>query len=206
MVRGFTLSAAAVLAALAAGCAGAPPEPSDRAPLVSASPTGEYLIGPGDTLQVFVWREPELSVEVPVRPDGRITTPLVGDITAVGKTPTELARDIEQTLADVIRMPEVDIIVTNFVGTAGYQIRVLGQVTNPRSIGYRERMTLLDVMLEVGGLTVFAAGNRSRIVRSANGESREIRVRIEDLIKRGELEQNMLMRPGDIVIVPEAVF
>jgi len=208
MALGPTVRVAVVasLISIIAACSGTTVAPSDRAAMMSASPTGEYLIGPGDVLQVFVWQEDELSVEVPVRPDGRISTPLVEDMVAVGKTPTQLANDIEQVLSQLIRNPEVNIIVTSFVGTAGDQVRVLGQVTNPSSIPFRERMTLMDVMIEVGGLTDFAAGNRSRIVRTSNGGSEEIRVRIDDLINRGRLDQNMVMRPGDVVIVPEAVF
>lgn len=178
----------------------------ERSPPPTASPAGDYLIGPGDVLQIFVWREPELSVEVPVRPDGRISTPLVEDMVAVGKSPTQLARDIEGVLSEVIRSPQVNVIVQSFLGTSGDQIRVLGQVTEPSSIPFRERMTLMDVMIEVGGLTNFAAGNRSRVVRNTNGRSEEIRVRLDDLLKKGRVEHNMPMRPGDVVIVPEAVF
>jgi len=189
-----------------AGCGTTPARPSDAATFVSASESGEYLIGPGDVLQIFVWREPELNATVPVRPDGRISTPLVEDIVAVGKTPSQLARDIEAVLSEYIRTPEVSVIVQNFVGTFGEQIRVLGQAVQPRAIPYRDRMTLMDVLIEVGGLTEFAAGNRSRIIRTVNGERREIRVRLNDLINRGALDQNILMRPGDVLIIPEAVF
>jgi polysaccharide export outer membrane protein len=178
----------------------------DRSTPLSSSPAGDYLIGPGDVLQVFVWREPELSVEVPVRPDGRISTPLVEDMVAVGKSPTQLARDIEGVLSEVIRSPQVNVIVQSFLGASGDQIRVLGQVTEPSSVPFRERMTLMDVMIEVGGLTDFAAGNRSRVVRNVDGRSEEIRVRLDDLLKKGRVDQNMPMRPGDVVIVPEAVF
>lgn len=172
----------------------------------TSSPAGGYLIGPGDTLQVFVWRQPDLSVTVPVRPDGRISTPLVEDMVAVGKTPTELAREMESALSEYIRSPEVNVIVQGFVGTFGGQIRVLGQVTQPKAVPYREHMTLLDVMIEVGGLTRFAAGNRSRVVRSVDGRSEETRVRLADLLERGRMEENMVMRPGDVVIIPDAVF
>jgi polysaccharide export outer membrane protein len=141
-----------------------------------------------------------------VRPDGRISTPLVEDMMAVGKTPTELANEIEKVLAEYIRTPEVTVSVQEFVGTFGDQIRVLGQAAEPRSIPYRDRMTLMDVIIEVGGLTEFAAGNRSRVVRTVDGQSQQIRVRLDDLINRGALDQNMLMRPGDVVIIPEAAF
>jgi polysaccharide biosynthesis/export protein len=176
-----------------------PPQPSEL------TPAGEYQIGPGDTLQVFVWRQPELSVTVPVRPDGRISTPLVEDAIAVGKTPTQLAREIESVLSEFVREPEVNIIVQNFVGTFGAQIRVLGEVVQPKSVAYRERMTLMDVITEVGGLTRFAAGKRARLVRSVNGESQEMRIRLDKLMK-GDVELNIAMRPGDVVIVPQAAF
>ncbi len=168
--------------------------------------TAEYLIGPGDSLQVFVWGQPDLSVTVPVRPDGRISTPLIEDIQAVGKTPTQLAREMEQNLAKYVRSPQVNVIVQKFVGTFSNQIRVLGQAAQPRAVPYRDKMTLLDVMIEVGGLTRFAAGNRSRVVRTVNGKSKEIHVKLDDLLNKGRVDRNMLMQPGDVVIVPEAVF
>jgi polysaccharide biosynthesis/export protein len=195
-----------LLAASLCSCGGSAVRPSDVAQTAVDSPTGDYLIGPGDTLDIFVWRQPDLSTTVPVRPDGRISTPLVEDLVAVGRTPTQLARDIEMALSQYIRSPQVNVIVRNFVGTFGEQIRVLGQVAMPHSIPYRERMTLLDVMIEAGGLTEFAAGNRTRVIRNMDGKSREIRVRIEDLMNRGDLKQNMMMQPGDVVIVPAAVF
>jgi len=178
----------------------------DTVVAATASENGEYLIGPGDTLQVFVWAQPDLSITVPVRPDGRVSTPLIEDLEAVGKTPTQLAREMEQVLSEFIRSPEVNVIVQKFVGTFGSQIRVLGQATKPGAVPYRERMTLLDVMIEVGGLTKFAAGNRSRLVRTVDGRSEESRVRLDDLVNRGRVEENVPMQPGDIVIIPEAVF
>lgn len=168
--------------------------------------TGEYQIGPGDTLNVFVWRQEELSATVPVRPDGRISTPLVEDMVAVGKTPSQLASDIEAVLAEYIRAPEVTILVEQFVGTFGAQIRVLGQAVNPGSVPYRERMTLLDVMLEVGGLTEFASGNRSKLVRTVDGESEERRIKLDDLLNRGDLDENLAVRPGDVIVIPESIF
>ncbi|HEY8549719.1 MAG TPA: XrtA/PEP-CTERM system exopolysaccharide export protein [Vicinamibacterales bacterium] len=194
-----------VIGALASGCSSAQEQPELDIP-ATASETGAYVIGPGDTIQVFVWGQPELSVTVPVRPDGRVSTPLIEDLVAVGKTPTQLAREMEQVLSEYIRSPEVNVIVQNFVGTFGEQIRVLGQAATPRAVPYRERMTLLDVMIEVGGLTPFAAGNRARVVRTVNGRSRELRVRLDDLLNRGRIEENIEMQPGDIVIIPEAVF
>ena len=167
---------------------------------------GGYLIGPGDTLQVFVWGQPELSVTVPVRPDGRVSTPLIEDIEAVGKTPTQLAQEMERVLSEYVRSPEVNVIVQKFVGTFADQVRVLGQAAQPRAVPYRERMTLLDVMIEVGGLTRFAAGNRAKVVRNVDGRSDEIRVKLDDLLNRGRIEENIQMQPGDVVIIPEAVF
>lgn len=165
-----------------------------------------YIIGPGDSLNVFVWRQPELSVTVPVRPDGQISTPLVEDMDAVGKTPTQLARDIEAVLAEVIRTPQVTIIVQSFVGAVENQIRVLGQVTRPGPVPYREGMTLIDVLLQAGGLTQFAAGNRSKVVRVENGVPVERRVRLERLLEKGDLSENMRVQPGDVITVPAAVF
>lgn len=187
------------------GCSSSSPRP-DQAAVPSASETGAYLIGPGDTLDIFVWGQPDLSVTVPVRPDGRVSTPLIDDLVAVGKTPTQLADEMQEVLAEFLRSPEVNVIVQDFVGTFGSQIRILGQVMEPGSIPFRERMTLLDVMMEVGGLTRFAAGNRSRLVRSIDGASEEFRVRVDDLINKGRIEENVVMKPGDIIIVPEAIF
>jgi polysaccharide biosynthesis/export protein len=196
----------AVLGAVVAGCGVAQPQSGEAPAAAVSSPTGEYLIGPGDTLEVFVWRQPELSMTVPVRPDGRVSTPLVEDIVAVGKTPSALAAEIETVLSEYIRAPEVNVIVQGFVGVSGEQIRVLGQAVQPKSVPFREGMTLMDVIIEAGGLTEFAAGNRSRVVRTTDGKSEEIRVRLNDLINRGDLRENMVMRPGDVVIIPEAVF
>jgi polysaccharide export outer membrane protein len=143
---------------------------------------------------------------VPVRPDGRVSTPLIEDIEAVGKTPTQLGNEMERVLSEYIRSPDVNVIVQNFVGTFANQIRVLGQVVKPGAVRYRDRITLLDVMIEAGGLTDFAAGNRAKVVRNVDGRSHETRVKLNDLMNRGRIEQNMSMQPGDIVIVPEAVF
>lgn len=203
-LAGFVV--ALCMLAIIPGCGGSSTRPSDLPPAAVASETGEYLIGPGDELEIFVWRQPDLSVEVPVRPDGRISTPLVDDLVAVGKTPSQLADEIEEVLSEYIREPEVNVIVRNFVGTFGAQIRVLGQAAEPRSIPYRERMTLMDAIIEAGGLTEFAAGNRSRVIRTVDGKSTEIKVKLDDLMRKGKLQENMLMRPGDVIIIPEAVF
>ena len=167
-----------------------------------------YIIGPGDSLNIFVWRNPELSTTVPVRPDGKFSTNLVEDLEAAGKTPTELSREIEQALGEFIRDPYVTVTVGGFVGEYYEQIRVLGEAAAPQSIPYRKNMTVLDVMIAVGGLTEFAAGNRASLVRGAGiGEQQqEFRVRLEDLVKDGDITANVAMQPGDVLIIPEAWF
>ena len=175
---------------------------------VSPAPTSttDYLIGPGDSLDIFVWRNPDLSTSLPVRPDGKISMPLVEDMQAVGKTPTQLSRDIEAKLSEYIKTPQVNVIVTGFVGTFDEQIRVVGKAAQPRALSYRKDMTLLDVMIEVGGLADGAAGNRARIVRSYGGNPREIKVRINDLLNKGKISANLKMMPGDVLIIPESRF
>jgi polysaccharide export outer membrane protein len=170
------------------------------------TPGPDYLIGPGDNLQIFVWRNPELTSTVPVRPDGRISVPLVEDMPAVGKTPTMLARDVEQVLKQYVQEPIVNVIVTGFVGPFGQQIRVVGEAAKPQAISFRANMSLLDVMIDVGGLTRFAAGNRAVIVRKVDGKDQEQRVRLDDLIKDGDVSANVRMLPGDILIIPQSYF
>jgi polysaccharide export outer membrane protein len=166
----------------------------------------DYIIGPGDSIQIFVWRNPDLSVTVPVRPDGKISTPLVEDLVAVGKTPSELAREMEKALALYIRSPQVNIIVVNPVSTFS-QIKVIGEVARPQSLPFREGLTTLDVLLAVGGLTQFAAGNRAKIVRKdANGKQVEIKVRLDALVHKGKIEENVPLKPGDVIIVPASLF
>lgn len=177
-----------------------------NAVLPASMPGPDYLIGPGDNLQIFVWRNPELTSTVPVRPDGRISVPLVEDMPAVGKTPTVLARDIEQVLKQYVQEPIVNVIVTGFVGPFGQQVRVVGEAAKPQAISFRANMSLLDVMIDVGGLTRFAAGNRAVIVRKVDGESQERRVRLDDLIKDGDISANVKMLPGDILIIPQSYF
>lgn len=167
---------------------------------------GVYLIGPGDNLEVFVWQNPDLKANVPVRPDGKISTPLIEDMVAVGKTPTQLARDMEQVLSKYIKRPSVNIIVSNFVGQFSEQIRVVGQAAKPQALSYRESITLLDVMIEVGGLTEFASGNKAKIVRRYGGTEENIPVRIHDLLNRGRIKENVKLKPGDIIIIPESFF
>lgn len=185
-------------------CTSAPqlPEASAAAP---SSPR-EYLIGPGDTVNVTVWRNPEVSMSVTVRPDGKITTPLVEDLTASGKTPTGLARDIEKALSKFIQQPVVTVIVTGFVGPYGEQIRVIGQAAKPQALPYRQGMSLMDVLIAVGGVTEFAAGNRANIIRTVDGKQRQLAVRLSDLIRDGDISANVPMQPGDILVIPESYF
>ena len=168
--------------------------------------TDEYRIGPGDALQIFVWDHEDLSIGVQVRPDGKISTPLVEDLQAAGQTPTELARNIEVVLLEYVRSPVVTVIMQGFVGEGQQQIRVVGQAVAPKALQYRQGMTVLDVMIEVGGLSEFAAGNRAKIIRKSNGERIEIRVRLDDLLNDGRIEQNVSMVPGDVLIIPESWF
>lgn len=165
-----------------------------------------YRIGPGDNVRIFVWRNAELSNSVPVRPDGKITTPLVEDLQAAGKTPTELARDVEEVLSTYVKAPVVTIIVTGFSGPFSDQIRVLGEASQPRALNYQEDMTLLDLMIQVGGLTAFADGNNAVLVRQEEGGEKQYVVRLEDLIKRGDIKANAKILPGDVLIIPEALF
>jgi polysaccharide biosynthesis/export protein len=165
-----------------------------------------YIIGPGDMLNIVVWRNPELSMEVPVRPDGKIAAPLIEDLPAQGKNPTALARDIEGALGKFIRDPVVTVIVTNFVGPYSEQIRVVGEATKPQILPYRQKMTLLDVMIAVGGMTDFADGNGASILRSSAEGSKQYSVRIKDLIKRGDVAANVEMAPGDVLIIPQSWF
>lgn len=171
----------------------------------AVDPSTEYVIGPGDTLQVFVWRNPELSTTVPVRPDGKISTPLVENIVAVGKTPPQLAREMEQVLSEYVRSPKVNIIVTT-AQSAFSQVRVVGQVVKPQALPYRQGMTVLDAVLAVGGLTQFASGNRAKIVRIENGKQTELRVRLADLVNKGSVQQNLPLKPGDVLVVPQSIF
>lgn len=202
--RWFKACGAGLLVLFLGACATGPGAPLSEAPVLPAE--SNYTIGPGDELNVFVWGNQDLTVTVPVRPDGRITTPLVEDVQASGKTPTELARDIEQKLAHYVQNPIVTVTVTNFVGTSTEQIRVIGQAVQPRSIPYRVGMSVLDVIIEVGGLTEFAAGNRATIVRGPTGQQQSFRVRLADLVNQGDISANVLMRPGDVLIIPESWF
>lgn len=166
----------------------------------------DYEIGPGDSLEIFVWDHQDLSTNVQVRPDGKISTPLVEDMQAAGKSATQLARDIETVLSEYVRSPVVTVIMQSFAGAPQQQVRVVGQAVEPRAIQYRQGMTVLDVMIEVGGLSEFAAGNGSKIVRKVDGQSVEIAVRLDDLLNKGRIEENVRMLPGDVLIIPESFF
>jgi polysaccharide export outer membrane protein len=183
--------------------------PSATDPVVTVPPSAvddSYIIGPGDAIQVFVWRSPELTVTVPVRPDGKISTPLVEDLVAVGKTPSQLARDIETRLAEYVRTPQVNVIVTA-PANAFNQVKVIGQVNSPQSLAYRAGMTVLDAVLQSGGLTEFAAGNRAVLVRKdAVGKEERVKVRLQDLVKKGKISANVELKPGDVLIIPESIF
>jgi len=164
-----------------------------------------YIIGPGDTLQVFVWRNPELTATVPVRPDGKVSTPLVEDMVAVGKNPSALARDIEKVLGEYVKSPQVNVIVTQPASVFS-QVKVIGQVTRPGAVPYRQGMTVLDAVLAAGGLGQFAAGNRARIVRTENGKQIEIKLKLGSLLNGGDMKQNLPLKPGDVLLVPESRF
>lgn len=177
--------------------------PSPAAVAPPAAPA--YIIGPGDSLQVFVWRNAELSSTVPVRPDGKISTPLVEDMVAVGKTPTQLARDIEKVLSEYVKSPQVNVIVTQPL-SAFSQVKVIGQVVKPESLPYHEGMTVLDALLTVGGLGPYAAGNRAKVVRMEGGKQTEINVNLAKIIDKGDMKQNLKLQPGDVIVVPETRF
>jgi len=175
------------------------------APVAAATPDYNYIIGPLDNVNIIVWRNPEISMSVPVRPDGKITTPLVEDLPAMGKDPTTLARDIEKALKKYIRDPIVTVIVTGFLGPYDQQIRVVGEAAKPQAIPYRENMTLLDVMIQVGGITDFADGNGSKLLRTSDG-NKLYSVRLKDLLKRGDVSANVDVKPGDVLVIPETWF
>ena len=211
-MNGFFASRCAALRALAAtvcvvllaGCASGPSYPPAPAEL-PATQDYTYIVGPGDSLNIIVWRNPELSMTVPVRPDGKVSAPLVDELVAQGKTSVQLARDIEKVLAKYVRDPVVTVLVAGFVGPYSEQIRVVGEAARPQFLPYKSRMTLLDVMIAVGGLTDFAAGNRATILRAADG-NKQYAVRVQDLLRRGDVSANVEMRPGDILIIPQSLF
>ena len=192
-----------ILGAAVLGCATGSKNPP--APAVAASSSYNYIIGPGDAVNIIVWRNPELSMSVPVRPDGKLTAPLVEDLPAMGKDATTLARDIEKELGKYIRDPVVTVVVTQFVGPYSDQVRVVGEAGKPQTLPYKQKMTLLDVMIAVGGLTDFADGNATTLLRTAEGE-KQYSVRVSDLIKRGDVSANVDMKPGDVLIIPRSWF
>jgi polysaccharide biosynthesis/export protein len=192
---------AAAMILVLGGCGRELPPSADQ-----SGPVPEYRIGPGDALQIFVWRNPELSITVPVRPDGRISIPLVQDVVAYNKTPMELGGEIQQKLKQFVQDAEVTVIVQSFVGPFTQQVRVIGEASKPSAVPYRANMTVLDVMIQVGGLTKFAAGNRAVIVRRVNGEEHTYPVYIDSLINDGEVKYNAPMEPGDILIIPQTYF
>lgn len=198
----YGLAAAAVL--MLAACAGGSELPA--ASMAEAAPSSTYRIGPKDMLRIVVWQNPGLSDTVPVRPDGRVSIPLLDDVEAINKTPAELAREIEKKLGAFVQDPLVTIVVTEFAAPPTQQVRVIGSVTKPSAIPFRANMTLLDVMIEVEGLTEFASGNQSSLVRMVDGEQKRFRVRVSDLVRDGDVTANVVMLPGDVLMVPESFF
>lgn len=202
--RIMTALVAGLLALSLGACVSTYPD----APMMTASAgdKSEYVIGPGDNLQVFVWRNPDLTTSVPVRPDGRISVPLIENVLASGKTPSQLGQEIEVILSEYVKDPQVTIIVTSFNGPFAEQIRIVGQATSPQAVAYRKDMTVLDAMIQVGGLTEFAAGNRAVIVRKIDGVEKIYRVRLNDLLRNGDVSANVELLPGDVLIIPESRF
>lgn len=190
---------------LLAGCSTLMRSDLPPAPAVATGSDYTYVIGAGDSLNIVVWRNPDLSMSVPVRPDGKMSAPLVEELQAQGKTPVELARDIEKRLSTYVRDPIVTVLVSGFIGPYSEQIRVVGEAAKPQFLPFKQKMTLLDLMIAVGGLTDFADGNRAIIQRTSEG-NKQYAVRVKDLLKRGDLSANVEMRPGDILIIPQGLF
>lgn len=201
----FKVLFAASLFAISCSLLAQEPQESGIAGSGEAS-SGQYKIGAGDTLTIHVYQEEDISATLPVRPDGRISTPLVEDMLAVGKTPNQLARDIEQELKRLYRNPNVTVLLESSVGNFSTQVRVLGEVQDPGSFIFREGMTLFDALTEAGGLTEFAAGRRGRLTRTIDDETEQFRVRIDRLMERGDFDENMPLQPGDVILVPQSVF
>ena len=187
-------------------CSSAPRPPVAVSDHMAPDGISEYVIGPGDVLRIFVWQNPDLTVTVPVRPDGRISVPLLQDVEAAQKTPPQLAEDIKKGLSAFIKEPEVTVIVTEFVGPYSEQVRVVGEAVKPQAIPYRARMSVLDVMIAAGGLTQFAAGNRAVIVRRVDNHTEQLPVNLDSLLKDGDISANVQMRPGDILVIPQSWF
>lgn len=208
----FRSIAAAIFALALAACGSnelgsseqlrAAPETAEQ--IAASAP--DYLIGPLDQLEVFVWRAPELSTKVTVRPDGRISTPLVEDMVAAGKTPSKLAKDLESTLSQYVKTPQVTVIVSDFSSTFDQQVRVLGEAQKPIALPFQAGMTVLDVMVAVGGLTEFAAGNRAVLIRGQGADRQSFRLRLDDLLRKGKITANVPVMPGDVILIPESLF
>lgn len=196
----------AMTAVLTSCASGRPSYKASEIPESAASQSANYSIGPGDSLQIFVWDHQDLSTDVQVRPDGKISTPLVEDLQAAGKSPTQLARDIEAVLQEYVRSPVVTVIMQQFVGEGAQQIRVVGQAASPMALQYKQGMTVLDVMIAVGGLSEFASGNKAKVVRKTGDGEVEIRVKLDDLLNDGDISQNVEMMPGDVLIIPQSFF
>lgn len=186
-----------------AGCASTSSYPP--APATADTASYNYVVGPGDNLSITVWRNPELSMSVPVRPDGKVATPLIDELVAQGKTSSEIAREVEKQLSKYVRDPVVTVIVTGFVGPYSEQIRVVGEAAKPQSLPYKQKMTVLDVMIAVGGLTDFADGNKAVLLRASDG-NKQYSVRLRDLVKRGDFTANVEVKPGDVLIIPQSWF
>ncbi|MCB2106405.1 MAG: polysaccharide export protein [Rhodobacteraceae bacterium] len=200
----IAIATTVALAIFLGGCSSLPDAPSAAPPTVEED--SAYVIGPIDQLQIFVWRQPDLSTNVIVRPDGKISVPLIDDLQAAGRTPTELSDDIAKILGELIQDPRVTVIVTNFVGPFDRQIRVVGEATQPQAVPFRRNMTVLDLMIQVGGLTEFAAGNGAVLVRRALNGQQSFRVRLDDLLKDGDVSANAYVLPGDVLIIPQSWF
>jgi polysaccharide export outer membrane protein len=200
------IALASVVLAVAAMTGCATKQSYSPAPAQTGSYDWHYLVGPGDSVNVFVWRNPEVSGTFPVRPDGKMTMNLIEDLQASGKSPSQLARDIEKALSKYIQEPIVTVIVSGGIGPFDQQIRVVGEAAKPQALNYREKMSLIDLMISVGGLTDFAAGNKAYILRTVDGKQERLGVRLEDLLKGGDISANVDMRPGDVLVVPESLF
>lgn len=208
-LRWLTLCAGFGALGVLAGCSTTGDFPP--APASASTDDYNYIIGPGDNINIIVWRNPEISMSVPIRPDGKFSTPLVDELVAQGKTPVQIAREIEKQLEKYVRDPVVTVIVTSFVGPYDQQIRVVGEAAKPQALSFRQYMTVLDVMIAVGGLTDFADGNGATILRTSEGGKdgmggTQFAVRLRDLIQRGDMTANVEMRPGDILIIPQSFF
>jgi polysaccharide biosynthesis/export protein len=208
ITREFSLGWLAAIFVFAAPGLSGPARAADAPAVLTAAPMAEseYVIGTGDALQIFVWHNADLSAHVPVRPDGRISIPLVEDIPCAGKTPTQLARDVEERLRKYVQDPTVTVIVDSFVGLPSQQIRVVGQATTPKALPYRAEMTVLDAMIAVGGLTPYAAGNRAKLTRTVNGRLVTTDIRLQDLLEDADLSANVPVQPGDIIMIPQSFF